>query len=157
TFILQVTYPPNPIRALDNSRTAAQLAGFNTFTGPVTDTVLPCDGCHVLDVANGHFGTDGASSFEGETQNFKIPHLRNAYQKVGMFGLPAIPQISGGGPNTNQGDQVRGFGFLHDGSIDTLFRFHASTVFSLTDTDQQNLEQFVLAFDSNLAPIVGQQ
>ena len=24
---------------------------------------------------------------------------------------------------------MRGFGFLHDGSIDTLFRFHASTVF----------------------------
>src|SRR5262249_11504975 len=87
----------------------------------------------------------------------KIPHLRNAYQKVGMFGFPAIPQISGGGSNLNQGDQVRGFGFLHDGSIDTLFRFHASNVFQLNDTDQRNLEQFVLAFDSNLAPIVGQQ
>src|SRR5262249_60525267 len=66
-------------------------------------------------------------------------------------------QITGGGPNTNQGTQVRGFGFLHDGSIDTLFRFHAGNVFSLNDTDQRNLEAFVLAFDSNLAPIVGQQ
>ena len=52
---------------------------------------------------------------------------------------------------------MRGFGFLHDGSIDTLFRFHRATVFSTSDTDAQNLEQFMLAFDSNLAPIVGQQ
>src|SRR5262249_62397666 len=53
--------------------------------------------------------------------------------------------------------QVRGFGFLHDGSVDTLFRFHGANVFTLTNTDRANLEQFVLAFDTNLAPIVGQQ
>jgi hypothetical protein len=51
---------------------------------------------------------------------------------------------------------VRGFGFLHDGSIDTLFRFHGSGVFSLTDAEQRDLEAFMFAFDSNLAPIVGQ-
>ncbi len=156
SFILQVTYPPNPIRALDNSLSTTESAGRTTFLGPVTDTIAACNGCHVLNPAVGAFGTDGGSSFEGETQEFKVPHLRNAYQKVGMFGFPAVPQITGGGPNTNQGNQVRGFGFLHDGSIDTLFRFHAGNVFSLSDTDQQNLEAFVLAFDSNLAPIVGQ-
>jgi YVTN family beta-propeller protein len=156
-FILQVKYPPNPIRALDNSLTSAESAGRSTYLGAVTDTVANCNGCHVLNPAAGAFGTDGGSSFESETQEFKVPHLRNAYQKVGMFGFPAIPQIIGGGPNTNQGAQVRGFGFLHDGSIDTLFRFHAAGVFSLSDTEQRNLEAFVLAFDSNLAPIVGQQ
>src|SRR5262249_56220294 len=62
----------------------------------------------------------------------------------------------GSGPTTPQGEQVRGFGFLHDGSIDTLFRFHGSQVFSLSDSEQLDLEAFMFAFDSNLAPIVGQ-
>jgi YVTN family beta-propeller protein len=156
TFILQVTYPPNPIRDLANGLNAAQQAGRDTYVGPITDFVASCNGCHTLNPSAGFFGGDGGSSVEGETQEFKVPHLRNAYQKVGMFGLPAIPQITGGGSNAHQGEQVRGFGFLHDGSIDTLFRFHAAGVFSLTDTEQRNLEQFMLAFDSNLAPIVGQ-
>src|SRR5262245_3690903 len=87
---------------------------------------------------------------------FKIPHLRNLYQKVGMFGMPQIPFLAPG-DNGNKGPQVRGFGFLHDGSIDTTFRFHRATVFSTTNTDAQNLEQFMFQFDTNLAPIVGQQ
>ena len=73
-----------------------------------------------------------------------------------MFGMPAVPGFTPGN-NGNQGPQVRGFGFLHDGSVDTTFRFHRATVFNTTVTDAQNLEQFMLQFDSNLAPIVGQQ
>ena len=52
----------------------------------------------------------------------RSPHLRNLYQKVGMFGMPAVPFLDAG-DNGHQGDQIRGFGFLHDGSIDTVFRF----------------------------------
>jgi hypothetical protein len=55
------------------------------------------------------------------------------------------------------GEQVRGFGFLHDGSIDTVFHFLHATVFGLDDTERQNLEQFIFAYDSDFAPIVGQQ
>ena len=169
-FILQVTYPPNPIRALDNSLTADQQAGRTFFFGPQpSDTFQPCNGCHVLDPAKGFFGTDGFSSFENETQQLKVPHLRNLYQKVGMFGMPAISFLNAGN-NGFMGDQVRGFGFLHDGSVDTILRFHNATVFDKTganpggiatgtagDPLRRQLEQFMLAFDSNLAPIVGQQ
>src|SRR5438034_6802125 len=48
-------------------------------------------------------------------------------------------------------------------SVDTLFRFHNATVFNGGfdpnggDTTRRQVEQFMLAFDSNLAPIVGQQ
>ena len=117
---------------------------------------------------SGFFGTDGFSSFENETQHFKVPHLRNMYQKVGMFGMPAVPFFNAG-DNGFKGDQVRGFGFLHDGSVDTLFRFHNATVFNHERRNpaasrgrrrrpqRRNVEQFMLAFDSNLAPIVGQQ
>jgi len=157
-FILTVTYPPNPVRALDNSLTVAQQAGRDLYMDPsqLTDVVRSCNGCHVLDPGQGFFGTDGESSFENETQLLKVAHLRNAYTKIGMFGFPDVAFV-GAGDHSHQGDQIRGFGFLHDGSIDTLSRFLTATVFTLTPTQRQNLEQFVLAFDSNLAPVVGQQ
>ncbi len=73
-FILQVTYPPNPIRNLDNSMTPDQQAGHDKFfSAQHSDVFENCDGCHDLDPANGFFGTDGFSSFEFETQLFKIP------------------------------------------------------------------------------------
>jgi hypothetical protein len=81
----------------------------------------------------GFFGTDGRFSFEGEPQIFKIPHLRNMYQKVGKFGMPRaplfLPESFTGADNAFMGDQVRGFGFLHDGSVDTLNRFHSTVLF----------------------------
>jgi DNA-binding beta-propeller fold protein YncE len=216
-FILEITYPPNPIRNLDNSLTEAQQRGHDFFlNGPKSDTFFPCSGCHVLDRDGnrqfpevkhpGFFGTDGQFSFEGESQFFKIPHLRNLYQKVGSFGMAALTppvsrQIAPLGsllfaPLANigpMGPQVRGFGFLHDGSVDTVFRFVSASVFfqrppgSIPSLDprtppelvpdpgnvgglpnpaipgqdlvtlRRDLEAFLLAFDSNLAPIVGQQ
>jgi YVTN family beta-propeller protein len=155
-FILQVTYPPNPNRALDDSLTPAQQAGRDLFFGPITDGVHDCNGCHVVDPANGFFGTAGRSSIEAEPQEFKIPHLRNLYQKVGMFGMPAVPFFRTG-DNGPKGDQVRGFGFFHDGSVDTLFRFHGANAFSFGAAEAANLEQFMLVSETNLKPIVGQQ
>ena len=83
-----------------------------------------------------------------------------------MFGMPAVEFI-GGGDNGDRGDQVRGFGFLHDGSVDTLFRFLSATVFDSNfngtvgffggDPQRRDVEQYLLAFDNDLAPIVGQQ
>ncbi len=158
-FILQVNYPPNPNRPLDNSLTPMQQAGSDFFfTRPTTAGFLTCNACHVVDPANGFFGSSGLMSVEGETQNFKIPHLRNLYQKVGMFGMPMsdAPFIIPG-DGVFMGDQIRGFGFLHDGGTDTLRRFHAAPLFNTTPADQQNLEQFMLAMDSNQKPIIGQQ
>jgi DNA-binding beta-propeller fold protein YncE len=220
-FALEITYPPNPIRNLNNALTPQQQAGRDLFFGGRSDSFFNCNGCHVLDRDGnrhfaevqqpGFFGTDGQFSFEGESQLFKIPHLRNLYQKVGMFGMPPPPgppfvseelveQIAPLGsllflPFANDGflgDQVRGFGFLHDGSVDTVFRFISTDLFTprppgtipildprtppalLVDgkdpgnvglplppndpiTPRRNVEAFLLAFDSNLAPIVGQQ
>jgi 6-phosphogluconolactonase (cycloisomerase 2 family) len=155
-FMLQVQLPPNPIRNLDNSLTADQQDGENLWfsCGPTTiecapldpnasDTVEDCDGCHSLDPVNGFFGTGGEESFEGEPQHMKVPHIRNVYQKVGMF--------------SQAGDQVRGTGVLHDGSVDTVFNFLGASVFTLTNAEQRDLEAFVLASPTDLAPIVGQQ
>jgi DNA-binding beta-propeller fold protein YncE len=175
-FILEVTYPPNPIRNLDNSLTADQQAGRTFYFGPQpSDVFQTCNGCHALNPAGGFFGSDGFSSFEFETQLLKIPHLRNMYQKIGMFGMPAVPFVNAG-DNGHKGDQIRGFGFLHDGSFDTLFRFHRASVFNQNnpagfpvanpggfpngaagDPLRRQVEQFMFVFDSNVAPIVGQQ
>src|SRR5262249_30862950 len=104
-------------------------------------------------------GRPPVKTVEGEPQNLKTPPLRSAYSKIGMFGMPGVPFFQAG-DNGFKGDQVRGFGFLHDGSVDTLFRFHNATVFNAgfaNDTQRRQVEQFMFAFDSDLAPIVGQQ
>jgi DNA-binding beta-propeller fold protein YncE len=144
-FILTVVYPPNPVRRLDDVPTTAQSNGLTNFTTVNTDAgIFTCEFCHRLPL-----GTDGLSSVEGETQEFKIAHQRNLYQKIGMFGLPGSPFL---------GEQVRGFGYLHDGSIATLFDFVSAGVFlNLTTQMKRDIEQFLLAFDTGLKPAVGQQ
>jgi DNA-binding beta-propeller fold protein YncE len=147
-FILTVTYPPNPQRRLDNTLNTGQQAGSDLYFGPITDVLFNCNGCHTLDPSAGFFGSEGHSTFEGETQMFKVPHLRNAYAKIGMFGRPS---------DAPRGPQIRGFGFLHDGSIDTVRRFLGASVFTLTNAEQNDLERFVMVFPSDMDPIVGQQ
>jgi DNA-binding beta-propeller fold protein YncE len=170
-FILQVSYPPNPIRHLDQSLTPTQQAGSDFFRGPVSFRGVPCSGCHVEDPASGAFGTVGLSSDSDEPDLFKVPHLRNLYQKVGRFGMPQVPfGLVNPIDNDFMGDQVRGVGFNHDGSFDTVFRFNNVQSFDQKPDNpegitidaqgmqiRRNLEDYMLAFESNLAPIVGQQ
>jgi hypothetical protein len=185
-FMLQVTYPPNPNRPLDNVLTPDQETGRQLFEGtncgiPAADDVpgiLRCGTCHVFDpngnpgtAAPGFFGTTGLSTFAFQTQLFKVPQMRNLYQKVGMFGHPFDPGFPGV-ENDFQGDQVRGYGFVHDGNMDTTFRFHHGPSFSEAVTGPGNggllsgpagevqrrqLQEFLFATPTNLAPIVGQQ
>ncbi len=157
-FLLQICHPPNPIRSLDDSLTAAEQRGSDFyFTQPVR-TDKTCNDCHTLDPVAGNFGTHGLMASVGETQNFKIPQLRDMYRKVGMFGMPSVLQILPG-DNDFMGDQIRGFGFIHDGSVDTLLRFHRHRVFSFPggDAQRQDVDAFVMAYPSESAPILGQQ
>lgn len=161
-FMLQVQLPPNPVRAFDDtlrdpaaptpSEQRGSDAWFSCGPGTIecaqldpaaTDTVEDCDGCHALDPLNGFFGTGGEESFENEPQHMKVPHVRNMVHKIGMFFAP--------------GDQVRGTGFLHDGTVDTLFRFVSAGVFNLSNQERLDLEAFMLASPTDIAPIVGQQ
>ena len=48
-----------------------------------------------------------------------------------MFGMPRVPFFRAGN-NGNLGDQVRGFGFLHDGEADTTPKPLAGKTFVLT-------------------------
>ncbi len=178
-FALQLSYPPNPHRNLDNSLTPTQQAGRDFFLNRVTFAgAFTCQDCHTLNPNGnaehgvpfpGFFGTDGMLVGGEFSQTFKIPHLRNVYTKIGMFGFAADPLLHT--PDfvdfdpSHQGDQVRGFGVLHDGSMDSVQRF--MNPFSAgpvngpdgfqTRAEQLSVAEFVFAFDTNLKPIVGQQ
>ena len=179
-FALQVMYPPNPIRALDNQLNAEQQAGSDHFVNPGSDVPAGCVSCHVVDpTANaefgepipGFFGSDGRSVGAEVDQSMKIAHLRNLYTKVGMFGMGATPGIHPG-DNGFKGDQIRGFGIANDGAIDSPFRFTKNVGFEKGpfatdgfddspggngDVVRRQVVQYLLAFESNLAPVVGQQ
>lgn len=182
-FALQVMYPPNPIRALDNSLNADQQVGSdfffnkNSFFFP-PNPLFTCESCHATDpTANasfgverpGFFGTDGRIVGGEFSQTIKIPHLRNMYTKVGAFGfggpdpafnVPSLPFFD----DTHQGDQIRAFGYTHDGSKDSAMRFFNAFVATPNSPEgftefetMRKVAEFVFAFDSNLKPIVGQQ
>ncbi len=146
-FLLSIHYAPNPIQNLDRSFTAQQKAGFDTFTGEkkVDSGVTNCAGCHALPL-----GTNGRVNFEGNraSQDFKAPHLRALYEKVGRF--------------HERGAQLSGFGFTHDGSVDTLATFLQEDMFDFgapTEIDNNRirteLQSYLLAFDTGMAPLVG--
>ena len=160
-FTLALTYPPNPNRPLDNSLTAQQQAGHDMYldiNNKIDGNFASCNECHALNEAQGQFGSNGQISSDGVVQDIKVPHLRNLYQKVGRFGMP-INGSNVPGDNVDMGNQIRGFGFLHDGSVDTVARFFGIPVFSFSGDVvlKGQMEQFMLAFDSNVKPVVGQQ
>ena len=196
-FILEVMYPPNPIRKLDNSLTPLQQQGSDLYFGRRTffdpfGPALNCNACHAIDrMANagqttkpGFFGSNSLTTEVAGPFTLKNPHLRNAYQKVGRFGMPLAPVVlNGPSAGVHQGEQIRGFGFTHDGGIDTMENFFFAANFGTGEVqaefppliggpvdnpegikldangrqERKALEAFVLAMDSNFAPIVGQQ
>jgi len=155
-FALELSYPPNPFRALDNSLRADEQAGSDFYHNVVSDLLTTCNGCHVLNPAAGFFGSNGSMSIEGPSidEDFKIPHLRNVYQKIGRFGSSGNPANGA----AHLGNQIRGFGYAHDGAIDTLVSFLRLSVFQFpNEATRVNTARFMLAFPGELAPIVGQQ
>jgi YVTN family beta-propeller protein len=150
-FVQTLTYPPNPNQNLDRSfpnpaTGPSAERGRQLFNNsPLDGGLLSCNACH----SAGGFrpGTNNLiipGLLLGESQDFKVPQLRGLYQKLGM--------------RNEGGEQLTGFGFIHDGSIDTLLNFLRLPVFTFrNDDDRRDVEAFVLAFDSGIAPAVGLQ
>jgi len=165
-FVLQLRYPPSPIRNLDDSLSAEQQLGEDTFfnvktTGfpaPQTGNVamVTCNECHEINPSIERFGTGTLMSFEGTetSQDMKVAHLRNVYTRVGMFGQHFRYTT----PTSRfMGDQVTGYGFSHDGAADTLRSFLSLNVFHVPDDRLDATINYVMAVPTGLAPIVGQQ
>jgi YVTN family beta-propeller protein len=148
-FVLTIRYPPNPNQRLDRSLDTLEKAGFEFFTGPFPSGagVVNCENCHTLPL-----GTNRLVNFEDVRvgRDMKTAHLRNVYQKVGRF-------------NT-AGPQVSGYGFLHDGTFDTVANFLRLDTFVFpgkneeeNDKIRRSLQSYIIAFDTGMAPTVGRQ
>ncbi|MGB3620305.1 MAG: hypothetical protein WBA20_03070 [Ketobacter sp.] len=165
-FVLQLRYPPSPIRNLDDSLTELQEEGRDTYfnvktTGFIAPSggnvaMIPCNDCHELDPDIERFGSSTLMSFEGTetTQDMKVAHLRNVYTRSGMFGLKFRHKTS---TDRFMGDQVTGYGLSHDGGADTLESFLSLNVFHVPPDRLEGVTQFVAAMPTGMAPIVGQQ
>ena len=181
-FLASIHFPPNPHRNLDNSLpTALNLEGhyttgrfgsegdplgvgnaqngLNLYRTAGLDGGLECVTCHTLPIGigpnavlsgglsmtelpDGPMGEKhhGIVSVDGSSQpHFKIPQLRNIYKRSGF--------------NTTQTSNTTGFGFLHDGSVDSIERFLSEPAFDIQN-DQQlaDLVAFMLAFSGSDLP-----
>jgi YVTN family beta-propeller protein len=79
-------------------------------------------------------------SLDGGTNvSMKVPQLRTLYERVGF--------------ELTQQRSIAGFGFLHDGSIDSIARFVAEPIFNV-QSDQQvaDIVAFLLAFSGSDLP-----
>jgi len=141
-FIMTVVYPPNPNQRLDRGFTALADSGRVEFESRPHDGGQPCAFCHSL--PNGTDRIIIPGTLLQESQDFKVPQLRNLYQKTGFALTP--------------GPQKRGFGFLHDGSVDNIVDFLRAPVFQFPDTmARYEVAAFVMSFDTGTAPSVGRE
>ncbi len=145
--------------------------GLQLYTTGLLDTVFQCSSCHSLPTgmaANGplFLGVLGVSvggmrmplgpmgenhlgivSTDGSTNvSIKVPHLRNQYDKVGF--------------NLRRTDSLAGFGFLHDGSVDSISSFLSASTFSVrSDQEVADLVALMLSFAgsdfSGINPAIG--
>ncbi len=177
-FLATITFPPNPYRRFDNSLStnlplaghfalghgalaAGQplpkgnaLAGLNRFrlTGNAG-----CTHCHTLPSGVGPdltwtgiqwrqfpTGTNGehhAALLAIERSSmlpFKIAQLRNLYEKAGMDLLHTTSQV--------------GFGFFHDGSVDSLARFIQDSFDFRDDQETADMVAFLVSFTGSDLP-----
>jgi YVTN family beta-propeller protein len=182
-FLATISYPPNPFRAFDNSLpTDLALPGHFTTgrfdaagaplpngnaqrgltrfrTGKLDNLKVDCVTCHTLPTGAGpdltwvddHYrplapGALGERHLmlvaqDGSTNtSMKVPQLRNLYEKVGC--------------NLSRSRSRFGFGFLHDGTVDSIERFVNESSFSLeSDADTADMVAFLLAFSGSDLPV----
>jgi DNA-binding beta-propeller fold protein YncE len=152
-FAMRINYPPNPIRQLDNSLSGIELDGESLYLNGVvrvqTGVREVCAQCHPIDFVAGVYGSRGLSANNSQPgeKNFKIPHFRDQYQKVGMFGwgFQSPPET---------GPQIRGFSFNHNGATSSNFII---ADLGMPQNELLALRAFLYAFPTESPPILGQQ
>ncbi|MCA8950056.1 MAG: beta-propeller fold lactonase family protein [Planctomycetes bacterium] len=151
-FGTSIAVPPNPNQQLDRSyRTTPannnEAAGFAAFTALAGNIQLygqvACATCHALP-ATGTNGMVVASQVLLTPQQMKVAQLRSVYRKEGF--------VRAFGPTK------AGFGFTHDGVVDTLTSFINLTQFnSWPSATKDDIVTFLRVFDTGTAPTVGHQ
>ena len=151
-FINTIRFQPNPNQNLDRTLPATfkggnPTAGRNAYvsTNYTGSGVLglKCNTCHALPTGSDRSITPATAL--RESQDFKVPQLRNVYQKMNYNKAPGAQSIGG-------------FGLVHDGEDPSLIAFLSRPVFDRFSTDavvQNNLSAFVQCLDTGMAPAVG--
>lgn len=135
--------------------------GLRLFNGGLLDSIFQCASCHTTPTGmavngplkpallnievggqimpTGPMGENhlGIVSVDGSTQkSIKTPQLRNLYDKVGF--------------ETSRPQSLSGFGFLHDGALDSVARFLSAGAFSVeSDQEVADLVALMMAFSGS--------
>lgn len=151
-FVNTIVFQPNPNQNIDRTLPTSfaggdPIAGRNAFLNTnyqgSGSLGLKCNTCHVVPT-----GTDRSitpAQALQEPQSFKVPHLRNIYQKMRFTNAPGAQSLLG-------------FGLVHDGMDPSLFAFLSRPVFGAFANDavvKRNVSAFVQCFDTGTAPAVG--
>jgi DNA-binding beta-propeller fold protein YncE len=147
-FVFSMRYPSNPLRQLDGALPPT-VNGANPehgrqlyLTGNLVNGAIQCVNCHSLPTGENGLIIPGQAL--QQDQGMKVPQLRNMHEKTRF--------------NRNGPTSVRGFGFVHDGELATLFDFLEFPAFTFaSDQDQRDVEAFLLAFGTETHPAVGAQ
>lgn len=147
-FVNTITFQPNPNQNLDRTLPASfaggnPRAGFTNYVRDVYNLNLTCNTCHTLPTGTGRFIIPAVAL--QESQDFKVPQLRNVYQKMRFTNSPGA-------------QSVMGFGIVHDGMDPSLFVFLSRSVFGTfanNTTIKNNISAFVQCIDTGTAPAVG--
>lgn len=178
-FLATVRFPPNPFRNLDNSlptnlplpghvalgrgtlRSGAPLPGGNAHAGLTRfrlSGTTGCIHCHTLPTgvgtdlrwtgsqwgatlplgASGEHHTAFSALERSSSLPFKIQSLRNMFDKFGL--------------DYTQTANRAGFGFFHDGSVDTLVRFIQDGFAFRDDQETADMVAFLLCFTGSDLP-----
>jgi DNA-binding beta-propeller fold protein YncE len=156
-FVNTIVFEPNPNQNLDRTMPTVfppgdpnagnPNTGRNTFINTDYKTALRCNTCHTLPTGTIRLIIP-ASALE-VSQDFKVPHLRNMYQKQYFKRSATTPSLSG-------------FGLAHDGVDPDMVTFLSRPVFGAfaqntaqAQTIRRDLHAFMLCFDTGTAPAVG--
>ncbi len=157
-FVMPIAFPPNPSEFLTRTMSDAPPGSPSASRGqeffmntPVDGSLLTCNNCHTATSFGP--GTNRImipNDVLLESQDMKVPQLRNLYKKTGFTDANGVVN-------------KRGFGFTHDGAVDNLFTFLQFPQFNFggppaaADAKRRDVEAFLLAFDTGTAPAVGYQ
>jgi DNA-binding beta-propeller fold protein YncE len=143
---------------MPNGNAVNGLALYRSSSRRLDGGALACVTCHTLPTGAGaDYRFNGSSysliapgpmgerhlalvSVDGSSNTaIKTPQIRNAYEKTGF--------------NCQQLENTAGFGYIHDGSVDTLARFISEPAFNVVnDQEVADITAFVLAISGSDLP-----
>lgn len=153
-YINTLRFPPNPFRSMSGALPNAFANGGSAVAGQnlfnvigLAGTPFRCVTCHAL--PDGTSTTLAASNLIAtSSQSLKTPHLRDLYEKTGF--------------SRQSASNTRGFGFSHDGHIDTIASFLNLPMFlfaqgGLGAQQRRDVEAFLMSFSVDMHAGVGAQ